>query len=369
MRDGDRYVIADGPVRILLIDDAPLLRRAIAAELDRSANLHTAVTSSDIQQVRQGLMKMHPDVIIMDLELQATDPFDLLRKLRGHYPVPLIAIAAATNAGAKNALRATSLGALEVVRRPPDARGSAMTAFCQDLARVIQIAVSGARPLPRTLRPAVRMTSFRAAGVHPRRHVIAIGASTGGTEAVTALLKRVPVDCPPIVIVQHMPPGFTQSFAERLNGLSPMRVSEAVDGEALREGCAIVARGDTHLTIRQAGNGWVARYTDQTLVHHHCPSVDVLFESAAKAVGPYAAGVLLTGMGADGAEGLLSMRRAGAITVAQTEASCVVYGMPKEAVTLGAVAFSAAPEDIPDVLLRAMQKVAETSRPARVHAD
>jgi two-component system chemotaxis response regulator CheB len=362
-------VITNGPTRILLIDDAPLQRQALAAELDRSADLHTAATGSNVQQVRQSLMRMHPDVIVMDLELRAADPFDLLRKLRGHYPVPLIVVAPATDAGARHALRATALGALEVVRRPPDARGPAITAFCQDLTRVIQIAVSGARPLPRTLRPAAHTSSFRAAGVDPRRHVIAIGASTGGTEAVTGLLKRVPVDCPPVVIVQHMPPGFTRSFAERLNGLSPMRVTEAVDGEALREGCAIIARGDTHLTLRQAGNGWVARYTDKTLVNHHCPSVDVLFESVAKSAGPRAAGVLLTGMGADGAVGLLSMRRSGAITVAQTEATCVVYGMPKEAIALGAAMFSAAPEDVPGVLLRAMVNRVDHHPLARAHAD
>lgn len=349
-------MISDGPLRILLIDDEPLFRRAVAAELDRATDLHTAATGSDIREVRERLMRIHPDVIVLDLKLRASDPFELLRKLRVNYPVPVIVAAEDSVAGAQAALRAAALGALEVVRKPADARAAAAAAYCRDLARVVHMAASAARPLTRTLRPSTQTMSFRAAGIDPRRHVIVVGASTGGTEAVTTLLKRVPVDSPPIVIVQHMPPGFTRSFADRLNGLSPARVSEAADGEVLREGCAVVARGDTHLTVRRAGDAWIVRYTDQTLVHHHCPSVDVLFESTARAAGHHAAGVLLTGMGADGARGMLRLRRAGAVTIAQSRASCVVYGMPKEAVALGAVMHSAAPEDIPGVLLRALQQ-------------
>jgi two-component system chemotaxis response regulator CheB len=185
--------------------------------------------------------------------------------------------------------------------------------------------------------------------------VVAIGASTGGTEALAAVLARLPVDSPPVVIVQHMPAAFTGPFAARLDGLSAVRVTEAADGERLRAGCALLARGDTHLIVRRAGSGWVARYTHQEPVNRHCPSVDVLFDAVAAAAGVQAVGILLTGMGADGARGLLRLRQAGAVTIAQNENSCVVYGMPKQAVALGAAQYTAAPEEIPGLVLCALR--------------
>lgn len=196
---------------------------------------------------------------------------------------------------------------------------------------------------------------FHAAKIAPRRHLIALGASTGGTEAIAAMLRRVPADFPPLVMVQHMPAGFTKAFAKRLNGLGAVRVSEAADGEVLEPGRAVIARGDTHLVVRAAGTAWVVRYTHQQPVNRHCPSVDVLFDSVARAAGDRAVGILLTGMGDDGARGLLRLRRVGAVTVVQSEASCVVYGMPKVALDLGAARNSAAPESIPGLVLRALR--------------
>jgi two-component system chemotaxis response regulator CheB len=271
-----------------------------------------------------------------------------------NYPVPIIVSARNNAADTARAAAALHGGALEVVCRPESSRAEVLRPYARDLTRKIRAAVTLARPVPLPTGVAGRPASFAAAGIDPRRYLIALGASTGGTRAIEALLGQVPADFPALVIVQHMPAGFTQSFALRLNGQSAMAVTEAVDGENLGPGRAVIARGDTHLVVRPAANGWLVHYTHQRPVNRHCPSVDVLFESVATVARQQAVGILLTGMGSDGARGLLQMRQAGALTITQSAASCVVYGMPKVAVELGAAMHAAVPHEMPALIRRTL---------------
>jgi two-component system chemotaxis response regulator CheB len=343
-----------GPLRVLIIDDAVVFRRALGAALAACGDLNAVGTSGVHEEVRRHLLQLHPEVILLDLDLQTNDALRLLTRLRKYYPVPVIVYGDGYGAPPDRGLRATAIGALEILSRPRRSKGAEFEAFVHEIAQRCQTAVASARPVPPAPRATVGGASFSAEGLNPVQHVVVLGASTGGTEAIAAFLGSTPADFPPIVIVQHMPSGFTAAFATRLNALSATRVTEAVDGQPLHVGCAVVARGDTHLVLRRAGAGWIVRYTDQTPVNRHCPSVDVLFESAAYAAGARAIGVLLTGMGADGAKGMVALNRAGALTLAQDKASCVVYGMPKEAVTLGAVQVSGPPHELPAKIVRAL---------------
>jgi two-component system chemotaxis response regulator CheB len=346
----------EGPLRTLIVDDSPLYRRVLATELGRTGEVHASACDGTVESVRNCLLQHHPAVIVIDLKLRTGDALMLLRRLRANYPVPVIACTDAVGEPRDRAVKAVELGAAEVMRKPPNIRPAALGAYARELTHKLRsVLVLAGRPVgARRAGPAEEHT-FRAAGLDPSRYLVVIGASTGGTEALTSVFRSVCSDFPPTVIVQHMPAGFTRSFAERLNGLSPMQVAEARDGEPLRAGGALLARGDTHLVVRAAGPDWVVRYTHQQPVNRHCPSVDVLFESAA-AFGKRAVGVLLTGMGADGARGLLRLREAGALTIGQNEASCVVYGMPKVAVDLGAVTYTAAPDEIPELILRTLSE-------------
>jgi two-component system, chemotaxis family, protein-glutamate methylesterase/glutaminase len=346
-------VIQTGPVRVLLIDDAPLFRRMLATAIDGAGGAHCLACDGQIASVRTQLMQFHPEVILLDLTLTTTNPFELLQKLRTHYPVPIIVLAANRRDSQERAFQAVARGALEAVRRPDNARPALLAAFARELVAKLAGAAVQARPVAAARRASTKAISWRTSGIDPERLVVAIGASTGGTLAIEDLLSRVPADFPPTIIVQHMPVGFTASFAGRLNNRCALAVTEARDGEVLTVGRALVARGDTHLTVQGKVGNWRVQYTTRTPVNRHCPSVDVLFDSVAAQVGAAAIGVLLTGMGDDGARGLLRMRSAGALTVAQTKESSIVYGMPKVAVDLGAVQHQAAPEDIPALLLKA----------------
>jgi len=345
----------EGPIRVLLIDDRPLFGRALAAALNRHPDVHACACTADIPAIREHLLRGHPEVILASADLRHDGLLPLVRRLRANYPVPLLVYTEKTQPDERIA-RALELGATETLIVPADPRPRSVNAAADRIVGRIR-AVSSGVPLTPVVSPRGPSGGlFRAAGVDPARYVVAIGSSTGGTQALPRFLSLVPPDFPPTVIVQHMPAGFTRGFANRLDTLSAARVSEAEDGEPLRPGCVLVARGDTHLTVRVAGSGWVARYADREPVNRHCPSVDVLFESVARAAGRQAVGVLMTGMGNDGAAGLLALRRAGAVTIAQNEQSCIVYGMPKEAVDRGAALYTAAPEEMPALILRTLQE-------------
>ncbi len=358
-------MIAAPPLRVLLIDDAPLLRRALAAQLAAQAGLHATACDGSIPSIRAQLITLHPDVVIVDLGLRSTDAISILRRLRTHYPVPTLVLADAPAARGERSVEALEAGALEVLPRPTSLKADAISDFALTLALRIRHAAQARRPgAPLTVGLAPR-AGFGTAGLHPAEYVVVVGASTGGPEALRGLIESAPADFPPTVIVQHIPAAFTRSLAARLASTASMRVTEAIDGEPLRVGCALIARGDTHLTIRPAAGGWVARYTHQQPVNGHCPSVDVLFDSAVPA-GKRAIAILLTGMGADGAAGLLRLHQAGALTIAQDAASSVVYGMPKVAAQLGAARLSAAPAEMPGLILKTLRS--ERTQPAAPRA-
>lgn len=354
-------MISDLPIRVLVIDDDPRFGPPLAAALDRCPDVRAAHTPSDLPQVRAQLLALHPALIVLDLALRRSSALELLDKLRAHYPVPVLVTAEDSPAGAARAVQAVQRGALEVFRKPAVPRTPDLAALARELAQRSRTVVTLARPVPAAPAATAAPPEFRATGLLPQRYLVALGASTGGTRAIEELLDRVPEDFPPIVIVQHMPAGFTRSFAQRLDRLSRIAVAEAGDGEPLVPGRALIARGDTHLVIQNAG-GWCVRYTHQAPVNRHCPSVDVLFRSVAAVAGPRAVGALLTGMGADGARGLLEIRSAGGLTLAQDRDSSVVYGMPKVAVELGAVLHSAAPADIPALIMRLLPEHAAARR-------
>lgn len=348
--------MAERRIRVLIIDDSPLFRTLLTGALNSDARLQVLPGANDETQARERILQYHPDVILLDLNLQSCDSLELLGALRDHYPVPLFVCSRGEKRDGPRAMRAIESGALDLLEKPRRGDREELENLGRALARKIRDAVDQARPVTAgDTGTYVPCTPFREVGVNPSRTLVVIGASTGGTEALNVLLSCAPADFPPTAIVQHMPANFTASFAARLNRGSRMSVSEAIDGQPMRVGHAVVARGDTHLTVRRATTGWCAHYTHQRLVNRHCPAVDELFESAVQAAGRNTIGILLTGMGSDGARGLLKLRRSGAFTMAQSKETCVVFGMPKVAIDLGAVSVIGAPEDMPELVLKELR--------------
>lgn len=340
------------PIRVLIIDGSPMFRTRLKAALRCDPGLEQLVGAMDAAEARERILHKRPDVLVLDLDLPGGGAINFLRELRELYPVPVLLCSAATTRDGPRALEAISLGALDVFAKPHEDDREAFAELGRRMASAMRVAFGRARPVQfaasvPTLRrlPPGRMCEF-----DPHTLVV-IGASTGGTEAVRTLLANAPRSFPPVAIVQHLPAHFTKAFADRLNDHSALSVREARHGETLSAGDALVARGDTHLEVRWGAGAYEVVYTHQRAVNRHCPSVDVLFDSAAAAAGRHAAAVLLTGMGADGARGMLRLRRAGALTIGQDQASCVVYGMPKVAADLGALAATGPPEAIPALIL------------------
>ena len=354
-----------GPIRVLIVDDSPLVRSILTSVLSAEQNIVVVGGAKDPFEARDLIIEYRPDVIILDIEMPRMDGLTFLKKLMAHYPVPVIMCSGVAPANSHAALQAIEDGAVDVVAKPSHGGSQALRRLGEELAEKIYAAAI-AMPARPTI-PASATTApggFRAAGLDPQRYLVAIGASTGGTEAIKSLLAQVPADWPPVVMVQHMPEGFTESFAGRLNQFSRLTVTEAVDGDVLVPGRAFLARGGRQMAVQTGGGQWRVRYGSDELVNRHCPSVDVLFDSVAAATGRQLVGILLTGMGADGAQGLLRMREAGALTIGQDRQSCVVYGMPKVAAEIGAVQLTGAPADIPRLLLQALRRQA----PIRVAA-
>ncbi|MBN2560715.1 MAG: chemotaxis-specific protein-glutamate methyltransferase CheB [Phycisphaerae bacterium] len=326
--------------------------------------------AKDPFEARELIIKTRPDVILLDIEMPRMDGITFLKKLMVYYPVPVIMCSGSSMVNGQGALKAIELGAVEMVAKPATGGSQALGRLAVELADKIRAAAIAIRRSPPTPPSAAAAPmSCRGAGLNPARYLVAIGASTGGTEAIKNLLSHVPADFPPVAIVQHMPEGFTKSFAGRLDQFSPLAVSEAVGGDVLSPGKAYLARGGIQMTVRTVAGRWQTQYGTSELVNRHCPSVDVLFDAVASVARQQAVGILLTGMGADGAKGLLNMRKAGAITIAQDKGSCVVYGMPKVAAELDAVQHTASPEKIPSLVLRALQdREAKAVRPTRLAA-
>lgn len=332
------------PLRVLVVDDSAVVRTALTLVLEKMADMQV-VTAADPLIAQRKLETARPDVIVLDMQMPRMDGLSFLHSLAGTDAPPVVVCSAVAGPGTALAIQALQAGAVDVVGKPNLGRGADPEATL-DLVQVLQAAVRvRRRPQPPRAAPQVSRRPMAAAlpGL-PARHVVAMGASTGGTEAIRTILQALPSDAPATVIVQHMPEGFTAAFARNLDEVCAVAVKEAESGDLLQRGRVLLARGNRHLEVRGQPGQFRVELTDGPRVSGHRPSVDVLFESVARVAQDAAMGVLLTGMGADGAQGLLAMRRAGAMTVAQDEASSVVYGMPKEAVKLGAVERQLSPE-------------------------
>ncbi|MCB9849226.1 MAG: chemotaxis response regulator protein-glutamate methylesterase [Phycisphaerales bacterium] len=358
---------ANEAVKVLLVDDSPMVRSIFQRVLSTYPDIQVVGEAKDPYEARELIIKHRPNVIILDIEMPRMDGLTFLKKLHAHYPVPVIMCSGLTRENSRLALEAMAAGAVDVVAKPNSGGSAALKLLGEDLAEKIHAAAVASSPAPVVPGSAAAPTggpkSFRDAGINPARYLVMIGASTGGTEAVNLLLQNTPADFPPVAIVQHMPEGFTKSFAERLNSHSQMTVSEAVDGDELVVGRAFVARGGIQMSMVSRAGKYILRYGTSEPVNRHCPAVDVLFDSVAKTAARRTVGIILTGMGADGARGLLNLREAGAITtIAQTEKSCVVYGMPKVAVELGGAVQQGAPAEIPGMVLAALKKHSSASR-------
>ena len=322
-------------IRVLIVDDSAVVRKVLSDELSKYRDIEVVGTAIDPYVARDKIVKLHPDVITLDVEMPRMDGLSFLAKLMKHYPTPVVIVSSLTPEGSASAVRALQLGAVEVISKP----GSRYSVpdVGRQLVRAIRIA-AGARPAPH-FGPEPGSAKITTPPLLPsaiNNRMIAIGASTGGTQAIEKVLTGLPANCPGVAIVQHMPEHFTATFAERLNEVCEMQVREARDSDQIRQGLALVAPGNRHLIVQKDAGEYIVRVKDGAMVHHQRPSVDVLFYSVASNIGSNAIGVLLTGMGADGAKGLLAIRENGGTTIVQDEETCVVFGMPKEAIKLQA---------------------------------
>jgi len=322
--------------RVLIIDDSAVMRGLLEIALSGTAGIKVLGTAPDAAAARGAIKTLRPNVLTLDIEMPGISGLEFLEEIMASNPMPVIMVSTLTGRGTDSTLKALELGAIDFIEKPVLRNTEDRLEFKRRLSQKVMSAstaqVRKSRPAP-VRRPA-RGTISRIA----RPSLIAIGASTGGVTAVKQVLDAMPANCPPIAIVQHMPSAYTTRFASRLNSSLPLSVQEAVHGEILKPGTVWLSPGNQHMSIRESSSGFVTLLSDEAPVGGHRPSVDVFFRSVAKSAKATAFGIILTGMGRDGAEGLLTMRKAGAATFGEAEESCVVYGMPKAAFQIGAVA-------------------------------
>lgn len=323
-------------IKVLIVDDSAIVRKIFNDELSRYPDLEVVGTAPDPYVARDKIVHLRPDVVTLDIEMPRMDGLTFLKKLMHYYPLPVIIVSSLTPQGSRMAVEAMELGAVEVLAKPGGSysvgeMGGQLVNKIRAAARVQVTSRNSAAA------PVVPSSPLVLALPKTTQQIVVLGASTGGTEAIKEILVRLPANFPGLAVVQHMPPKFTTAFAERLNSLCAMEVKEATDGDSLITGRVLIAPGNYHMVLRRSGTRYYVQVKEGPMVHHQRPSVEVLFNSTARAAGPNAIGVILTGMGADGARGLLAMKQSGARTIAQDEASCVVFGMPKEAIKVGAV--------------------------------
>jgi two-component system chemotaxis response regulator CheB len=328
-------------IKVLIVDDSALIRSVMSEIIGSQSDMEVVGVAPDPIVARDMIKLTNPDVLTLDVEMPKMDGLDFLEKLMRLRPMPVVMVSSLTERGSEITMRALELGAVDFVTKPKLSIQSGMRDYAEMIADKIRTA-SKARIKARVMQTA---GSAKTGGPLPSvrnpltssEKLIILGASTGGTEAIREFLMQMPSDCPGILIAQHMPEGFTRSFARRLDSLCKISVRESAGGERVLPGHAYIAPGHSHLLLARSGANYVTQLDQGELVNRHRPSVDVLFRSAAVAAGKNAVGVILTGMGKDGAAGMLEMKNAGAYNFAQDEASCVVFGMPREAIAVGAV--------------------------------
>lgn len=332
-------------IKVLIVDDSALMRSLLREIINGAPDIEVVGVAPDPLVARDMVKTLNPDVLTLDVEMPKMDGLEFLRRIMRLRPMPVVMISSLTARGSEVTLQALELGAVDFVSKPQVEHASQLHEYADEIrekirtayhARLRKGAGTAISASPSSATESASGVNVLAASI-PRDKVIAIGASTGGTEAIKAVLTRLPGDLPPIVMVQHMPESFTPSFAARLDSLSAIKVIEAKGGERLTPGHAYLAPGHSHMLIRRQGGGFVTELSRAEPVNRHRPSVDVLFDSVAEQAGPKALGVILTGMGKDGAQGMLRMKKAGAWNIGQDKESCVVYGMPRAAAELGAL--------------------------------
>jgi two-component system chemotaxis response regulator CheB len=323
-------------IKVLIVDDSALIRSVMREIVNSQPDMEVVGVAPDPLVARELIKQTNPDVLTLDVEMPRMDGLDFLEKLMRLRPMPVVMVSSLTERGSEITMRALELGAVDFVTKPKLSIQTGMREYTELIADKIRGA-SRARIKPRSVHPAAATTVLPQlrSPLTSSEKLIIIGASTGGTEAIREFLMQMPSDCPGILIAQHMPEGFTSSFAKRLDSLCKISVSEAAGGERVLPGHAYIAPGHSHLLLARSGANYVTKIEQSPPVNRHRPSVDVLFRSAAEAAGKNAVGVILTGMGKDGAAGMLEMKNAGAHNFAQDEATCVVFGMPREAIALG----------------------------------
>lgn len=349
-------------IRVLIVDDSALMRQVLAELLSRDSEIEVVGAAPDPYIAREKIKALNPDVLTLDVEMPKMDGLTFLEKLMAGHPMPVVMVSSLTEAGCQTTLRALELGAVDFITKPKLDLRDGMEEVAQDLIDKVKAAaqakirssrfqVSGSKLNPELETRNLKHATESGAMLKTTDTIIAIGASTGGTEALKEVLEVLPPNTPPIVITQHMPERFTKNFADRLNSLCRISVKEAEDGDSVLPGQALIAPGNYHMTLTRSGARYRVELNQHPPMNRHRPSVDVMFESVAKFAGRNAIGVILTGMGGDGAREMLAMKQAGAFTIAQDEASCVVFGMPKEAIKLGGVDKILPLTDIPAALL------------------
>src|SRR6201996_3568943 len=343
------------PYKVLIVDDSSLMRQLLTRIINSDPDLEVIGTASDPFIAREKIKALHPDVLTLDIEMPRMDGLTFLEKLMRGHPMPVVMISSLTERGAETTLRALSLGAVDYVSKP---KLDVSNGTIEQTSEIIAKVKAAARVKVRGVTTAVTGPVELASGCHfsATHKVVAVGSSTGGTEALKDLLSPLPPDFPGMVMVQHMPEAFTRPFSERLNSLCRIRVQEAKDGDRILPGHALLAPGGHQMAVVRRGMEYAVRVYRGERVNLHLPSVDVLFSSCARQLGKNVIGVILTGMGADGARGMLEMKQAEAFNIAQNEATCVVFGMPKEAIQRGAVDEVLALRRIPEVLLERLGK-------------
>ena len=344
-------------IKVLIVDDSALIRSVLTELINSQPDMEVVGTAPNPLVARDMIKELNPDVLTLDVEMPKMNGLEFLEKLMRLRPMPVVMISSLTEQGSNVTLKALELGAVDFVTKPKLGVAEGMNQLALDIAEKVRTAVRARitrrssdsagptkpQPIPKHL-------------IHTTEKIIFIGSSTGGTEALKEVLSRMPADSPAILMTQHMPEAFTGSFAQRLDSLSAMTVKEAQDNERIVPGHAYLAPGHSHMLVRRSGAYYYTELSKADPVNRHRPSVDVLFNSAADAVGPNAISVMLTGMGKDGAAGMLAMRDAGAYTIAQNEATCVVYGMPKAAYDIGAVQEVAPLQDIAARIISQLEK-------------